>query len=82
MPDITVDNSRKSRPSDTLLDARAYPVRELILLYHERWKQEPVYDEQKTRQAPRHPGKEAHPAERNARGSGAGDLRPVAGALR
>jgi transposase IS4-like protein/DDE family transposase len=44
----------------TLLDARAYPAEELILLYHERWEQELVIDEQKTHQAPRQPGKEAH----------------------
>lgn len=43
----------------TLRDARAYPARELILLYHERWEHELVIDEQKTHQAPRQPGKEA-----------------------
>jgi hypothetical protein len=43
----------------TLLDAAAYPAVELILLYHERWEQELVYDEQKTHQAPRQAGKEA-----------------------
>lgn len=43
----------------TLLDAHAYPATELILLYHERWEQELVLDEQKTHQAPRQPGKEA-----------------------
>jgi Insertion element 4 transposase N-terminal/Transposase DDE domain len=43
----------------TLLDARAYPAAELILLYHERWEQELVLDEQKTHQAPRQAGKEA-----------------------
>lgn len=43
----------------TLLDARAYPATELILLYHERWEHELVIDEQKTHQAPRQAGKEA-----------------------
>jgi hypothetical protein len=43
----------------TLRDARAYPAAELILLYHERWEHELVYDEQKTHQAPRQAGKEA-----------------------
>lgn len=43
----------------TLLDATEYPATELILLYHERWEQELVYDEQKTHQAPRCAGKEA-----------------------
>jgi hypothetical protein len=36
----------------TLVDAVAYPARELILLYHERWEIELVYDEQKTHQDP------------------------------
>ena len=43
----------------TLLDAQQYPATELIQVYHERWEQELVYDEQKTHQAPRCPGKEA-----------------------
>src|SRR5262249_54841393 len=43
----------------TLLDARAYPAAELIMLYHQRWEQELVIDEQKTHQAPRQAGKEA-----------------------
>jgi hypothetical protein len=36
----------------TLLDAGAYPALELILLYHERWEIELVFDEQKTHQNP------------------------------
>lgn len=36
----------------TLLDAERYPARELVLLYHERWEIELVYDEQKTHQNP------------------------------
>ena len=36
----------------TLLDAARYPALELVLLYHERWEIELVYDEQKTHQNP------------------------------
>lgn len=36
----------------TLLDASTSPARELVLLYHERWEIELVYDEQKTHQNP------------------------------
>jgi hypothetical protein len=36
----------------TLLDAEHYPAPELVLLYHERWEIELVYDEQKTHQNP------------------------------
>jgi hypothetical protein len=36
----------------TLLDAEHYPAKELVLLYHERWEIELVYDEQKTHQNP------------------------------
>lgn len=36
----------------TLLDAVASPAEELVLLYHERWEIEIVYDEQKTHQNP------------------------------
>jgi hypothetical protein len=36
----------------TLLDAALYPAEELLLLYHERWEIELVYDEQKTHQNP------------------------------
>ena len=38
-----------------LLDETVYPALELIELYHERWEQELVYDEQKTHQDPRAP---------------------------
>ena len=44
----------------TLLDADAYPALELILLYHERWEIELVYDEQKTHQDPKRPSKPAN----------------------
>jgi hypothetical protein len=43
----------------TLLDAEQYPAIELILLYHERWEQELVFDEQKTHQDPRRATKPA-----------------------
>ncbi len=36
----------------TLLDGERYPALELVLLYHERWEIELVYDEQKTHQNP------------------------------
>jgi hypothetical protein len=36
----------------TLLDAVTYPAAELVLLYHERWEIELVFDEQKTHQNP------------------------------
>ena len=44
----------------SLLDAEASPAKELILLYHERWEIELVYDEQKTHQTPRRASKTAH----------------------
>jgi hypothetical protein len=44
----------------TLRDARRYPAEELIVLYHERWEVELVYDEQKTHQDPRRASKPAH----------------------
>jgi Insertion element 4 transposase N-terminal/Transposase DDE domain len=42
-----------------LLDEALYPARELIILYHERWEQELVYDEQKTHHDPRRATKPA-----------------------
>jgi hypothetical protein len=42
-----------------LLDEALYPAMELILLYHERWEQEQVFDEQKTHQDPRRATKPA-----------------------
>ena len=44
----------------TLLDAEQYPAADLIVLYHERWEIELVYDEQKTHQTPRRATKTAH----------------------
>ena len=43
----------------SLLDAAAAPALELIALYHERWEQELVYDEQKTHLDPRRAHKPA-----------------------
>jgi Insertion element 4 transposase N-terminal/Transposase DDE domain len=42
-----------------LFDEETYPARELILLYHERWEEELVFDEQKTHQDPRRATKPA-----------------------
>ena len=44
----------------TLLDETLYPASELIPLYHERWEEELIFDEQKTHQDPRRPTKPAH----------------------
>lgn len=43
-----------------LLDHEDYPALELVCLYHERWEEELVFDEQKTHLDPRHAGKAAH----------------------
>jgi transposase IS4-like protein/DDE family transposase len=43
-----------------LFDENLYTAKELIILYHERWEQELVFDEQKTHQDPRRPTKPAH----------------------
>lgn len=43
----------------TLLDAEQHPARALIALYHERWEEELTFDEQKTHQDPKRPGKPA-----------------------
>jgi hypothetical protein len=42
-----------------LLDEVLYPAEELIILYHERWEQELVFDEQKTHHDPRRATKPA-----------------------
>ena len=42
-----------------LLDEAAHPATELIILYHERWEEELVFDEQKTHQDPRRATKPA-----------------------
>jgi hypothetical protein len=42
-----------------LFDHETYPALELACTYHERWEEELVFDEQKTHQDPRRPGKPA-----------------------
>jgi hypothetical protein len=44
----------------SLLDEEIYPASELIVLYHERWEEEQVFDEQETHQDPRRVTKPAH----------------------
>jgi hypothetical protein len=44
----------------SLFDEDLFPANELIILYHERWEQELVFDEQKTHQDPRRATKPAH----------------------
>ena len=44
----------------TLLNTKAHPAQTLILLYHERWEEELVYDEAKTHQGPPRATKPAH----------------------
>lgn len=44
----------------SLLDEHLYPAEELIPLYHERWEEELVFDEQKTHQDPRRASKPAN----------------------
>jgi Insertion element 4 transposase N-terminal/Transposase DDE domain len=43
-----------------LFDHETYPALQLACHYHERWEEELVFDEQKTHQDPRRPGKPAH----------------------
>ena len=43
-----------------LMDEELYPAEELIPLYHERWEQELVFDEQKTHQDPQRASKPAN----------------------
>jgi hypothetical protein len=43
-----------------LFDEKLYPAGELISLYHERWEEELVFDEQKTHQDPRRASKPAN----------------------
>jgi hypothetical protein len=62
----TIDDPQRTGHGEThvlltnLLDDAEYPASELIVLYHERWEQELVFDEQKTHQDPRRPTKPAH----------------------
>lgn len=61
----TLDDPQRVGHSEThviitnLLDEALHPAEELIILYHERWEQEQVYDEQKTHQDPRRATKPA-----------------------
>ena len=43
-----------------LFDHKRFPALELACLYHERWEEELVFDEQKTHQDPRRPAKPTH----------------------
>jgi hypothetical protein len=52
-------HQQEHRLLTNLLDAERYPARELISLYHERWEEELVFDEQKTHQDPRRATKPA-----------------------
>jgi transposase IS4-like protein/DDE family transposase len=54
-----VGHQQEHRLLTNLLDAKSYPARELIALYHERWEEELVFDEQKTHQDPRRATKPA-----------------------
>jgi hypothetical protein len=64
--EYTLDDSQRTGHGEThrlvtnLLDERECPALELIELYHERWEQELVFDEQKTHLDPRRAEKPAH----------------------
>lgn len=63
--EYTLDDPQRSGHGEThrlltnLLDETAVPAVELIMLYHERWEEELVFDEQKTHQDPRRAEKPA-----------------------
>lgn len=63
--EYTLDDPQRTGHGEThrlitnLLDEVQYPAMELILLYHERWEEELVFDEQKTHQDPRRAEKAA-----------------------
>jgi len=63
--EYTLDDPRRKghgevhRLATNLLDEREIPAMELIVLYHERWEEELVFDEQKTHQDPRRAEKAA-----------------------
>jgi hypothetical protein len=48
------------RLATNLFDDTLFPAVELACLYHERWEEELVFDEQKTHQDPRRPSKPTH----------------------
>jgi hypothetical protein len=52
-------HGQKHRLLTNLFDYQRYPALELVCQYHERWEEELVFDEQKTHQDPRRPGKPA-----------------------
>jgi hypothetical protein len=64
--EYTIDDPQRAghqvrhRLITNLLDEAAYPGIEMIILYHERWEQELVNDEQKTHQDPIRAEKPAH----------------------
>jgi len=66
MIEYTLDDPQRTghdelhRLMTNLFDETQSPVWELISLYHERWEQEIVFDEQKTHQDPRRAEKPAH----------------------
>ena len=63
--EYTLDDPQRTGHGEThrlitnLLDATEAPALELIVLYHERWEEELVFDEQKTHQDPRRAEKPA-----------------------
>jgi hypothetical protein len=63
--EYTIDDPQRTGHGEThrlitnLLDETEAPAMELIVLYHERWEEELVYDEQKTHQDPRRAEKPA-----------------------
>jgi hypothetical protein len=64
--EYTLDDPQRTGHGEThrlltnLLDPADCPALELVCLYHERWEEELVFDEQKTHLDPRHAGKAAH----------------------
>ena len=64
--EYTIDDPSRTGHGEThrlmtnLFDADGYPAKELACLYHERWEEELVFDEQKTHLDPRRAGKPAH----------------------
>jgi hypothetical protein len=63
--DYTLDDPQRTghgqphRLLTNLFDAQLFPALEVAVAYHERWEEELVFDEQKTHQDPRRPGKPA-----------------------
>jgi hypothetical protein len=64
--EYTLDDPERTGHGEThrlmtnLLDPVEYPAKELVCLYHERWENELVFDEQKTHLDPRRASKAAH----------------------